>query len=115
METKEEQRVRAYKKRRSESTDQLIKCLECPLSFTRVGSHVVQVHGYGNVSEYRLSHGLKSTDTSTPAHRQKMHDLNKSAANLVKGVDNRFKKGGDHGIAVSKYWASKRLNNKGEK
>lgn len=110
METPAEQRQRLYAKRMAETDEPLIKCLECSLAFIRVGSHVVQVHGYGNVAEYRLAHGLKATETSTAGHRQKMNRLNKSVANLTKGANNRFKKGGEHGAVVSQYWASRKLH-----
>lgn len=112
-ETAEQQRVRLYKKRVQETDDKLVKCLECNLSFVRVGSHVVQVHGYESASEYRRAHGLIPRETLGPNYRQKMHDKldPKVLANLEKGINTRFTKGGGHAEVVKKFWEGRKKRN----
>lgn len=119
-ETAEEQRIRLWKKRMAEVDDQLIKCLECNLTFVRVGSHAVQVHGYETAREYRKAHGLNYKTgrlTSTPAYRAKMSRKvfeNGTVNNLKKGVDKRFKKGGRSVEIVNDYWSWKKGVKSGE-
>lgn len=107
-ETPEQQRERLYRKRIKESSEELIQCLECSLSFRRVGSHVVQVHGYKTVSEYRDAHGLKARETRTESYAKKMKRLASNKENLELGAPNRFKKGGSHGEYIKKWWNNRR-------
>lgn len=103
-ESAEEQRKRLEKKRIAESDEPLIQCLECPLKFKRVGSHVVQVHGYESVLEYRQEYGLLARETRISGHAERMRGLARNADNLNKGSDTRFIKGGDHAENLKKFW-----------
>lgn len=87
-----------------------VKCLDCGKMFQRVGSHVVQVHGYENTQEYLQEHGLMSKETHTEEYSQKMRQLNheNSRASLVTGKDNRYVKGGDHGERLKEFWANRK-------
>lgn len=87
-----------------------IKCLDCGKYFDRVGSHVVQVHGYSNVIEYRREHGLMAKETHTIEHANKMRAklADKSLDNLEKGEDNRFVKGGDHADRLKEFWDNRK-------
>ena len=113
-ETAEQQRQRLYSKRVAEFDGELIKCLECNLAFKRVGSHVVQVHGYDSAKHYRKTHGLDwktGRATTVPQHREHMAKLvkqNGTIHNLESGAKHRFTKGGDHGKVVSEYWKMKK-------
>lgn len=113
-ETPLEQRQRLERKRMTIYTDELIKCLECSLRFTRVGSHVVQVHGYESAKEYRKNHGINwktGKETTVQSHRDVMSKKtreNKTIKNLQNGASTRFVKGGNHGKIVSEYWKIKR-------
>lgn len=112
-ETAEQQRIRLNKKRISQYDEKLIKCLECSLEFARVGSHVVQVHGYESAKEYRKAHGLdwkNGKTTCIESHRKRMADLSKENGtmhNLEKGAIYRFKKGGESSKIVKDYWKAK--------
>lgn len=113
-ETPLEQRQRLERKRMTIYTDELIKCLECSLRFTRVGSHVVQVHGYESAKEYRKNHGINwktGKETTVQSHRDVMSKKtreNKTIKNLQNGASTRFVKGGNHRKIVSEYWKIKR-------
>ena len=107
-ETPEEQRIRLYKKRQSECSETLISCLECDLKFRRVGSHVVQVHGYGSTLEYRRAHGLMQKETRTKDYANKMRLKVSSLENLTKGKGTRFVKGGGHGAVVTDFWETRK-------
>lgn len=108
-ETPEEQRKRLHAKRLIETDHPLIKCLECELSFVRVGSHVVQIHGYETVLEYRREHGLMAKETRAPEYAKKMSSLATTIENLKKGASNQFKKGDGHAQAVSEFWNNREL------
>lgn len=116
-ETPAEQRQRLYLKRQADYDGDLIKCLECNLAFMRVGSHVVQVHGYESAKEYRKAHGLDwktGRVTTVASHREHMSKLvkqNGTINNLEKGAPSRFIKGGGHGKIVSEYWRIKQKTN----
>lgn len=105
-ETAEQQRARLQKKRLMTVDDELVKCLDCGMKFVRVGSHVVQVHGYSNTDEYRKEHGLLHRQTTAPNYRNKMSGLihPKSLANLKKGAHKRYVKGGDHPEKLKEFW-----------
>ena len=109
-ETPEQQRVRLFKKREAETDDQLIPCLECSLKFKRVGSHVVQVHGYESALEYRREHGLMGHETRLQSYADNMRAKvgPEALANLERGKDNRYKVGDDHAERVSKFWANRK-------
>lgn len=109
-ETAEEQRIRLHKKRQEIAEEPLIKCLECPLSFIRVGSHVVQVHGYENVAEYRREHGLMARETAGAVYRNKMRTLARNYDNLEKGISTRFKPDDGHGQRITEFWKNRRAN-----
>ena len=81
-----------------------IKCMECGKVFTRVGSHVVQVHGYGNVAEYRFEHGLLARETRTAEHAEEMRHKAVTHDNLKRGEVNRFVKGGTHPEQLKEFW-----------
>ena len=83
-----------------------IKCLECGKVFTRVGSHVVQVHGYENVNEYRKEHGLMSKETRTKEHAELMREkiVEKSVENLGKGKSWRFTSNDNHVDELKQFW-----------
>lgn len=87
-----------------------LKCLDCGKIFTRVGSHVVQVHGYESVIEYRQEHGLMRQETRLEDHADKMRKkrYKHTEENLKLGADNRYKKGGDHGKRVSEFWKNRK-------
>lgn len=91
-----------------------IKCLVCGKIFVRVGSHVVQVHGYSNVLEYKQEFGLNKNETHTKEHAEKMRQMiaDRSIENLKNGKDNRYQKGGDHAEHLKKFWRN-RKNKKG--
>ena len=86
-----------------------IKCLDCGKIFTRVGSHVVQVHGYESVAEYRQEHGLMARETHTEQHAREMS--RKAQAydhrNLEAGKPHRYHKGGDHGEKLKEFWKNR--------
>lgn len=107
-ETPEEQRIRLARKRLETSEYNLIQCLECPLKFVRVGSHVVQVHGYENVAEYRKEHGLMAKETRVSEYAKKMSEMASTYENLEAGSHARFKKGGGHGEVVSEFWKNRK-------
>lgn len=113
-ETAEEQRQRAYLRRLRTHGGGLIKCLECNLWFVRVGSHVVQVHGYETARDYKLAHGLDwktGKDTASKEHRQHMGAKakeNGTEANLEAGAKYRFTKDGRSRELVSNYWKFKK-------
>lgn len=113
-ETAEQQRIRLEKKRVAENEEQLIKCLECSLTFVRVGSHVIQVHGYQSAQEYRKAHGLDwktGKATAIASHRNRMGKLakeNGTESNIIeKGAPYRFVKGGRASKIVTEYWKEK--------
>lgn len=83
-----------------------VKCLDCGLVFQRVGSHVVQVHGYESTAEYRQEHGLMARETHTSEHAANMKQrvTSKALENLESGVDSRYKKGGRHAARVKEFW-----------
>ena len=83
-----------------------VKCLDCGKQFVRVGSHVVQVHGYENVTEYRISHGLLARETRTEEHAANMRGKVSSKAidNLLIGEPYRFTVGGDHSDKLKQFW-----------
>jgi hypothetical protein len=119
-ETPEQQRIRLYKKRLTLYDEKLIKCLECSLSYAKLGSHVVQVHGYETAKEYRKAHGLDwktGKDTTIASYRNKKSKMVKETGNinnLKNGAVYRFKKGGRASEIVSDYWKYKRENKKYE-
>lgn len=87
-----------------------LKCLDCGKIFTRVGSHVVQVHGYESVLEYREEHGLMAKETRLQDHADQMSEIAQDYDhdNLKLGKDNRYQKGGDHGKRVTKFWKNRK-------
>ena len=99
---------------RAHGRDGLVKCLECNLWFLRVGSHVVQVHGYETARDYKLAHGLDwktGKDTAAKEYRQHMAAKakeNGTEANLEAGAKYRFTKGGRSGEIISNYWKFKK-------
>lgn len=112
-ETPEQQRKRLYEKRVANTDDELVKCLECELSFKRVGSHAVQVHGYESTAEYRRAHGLMASETTIKSHREDMStkaykNMDKIKDNLMKGSTKRFKDGGEHGNRLKEFWNNRK-------
>jgi hypothetical protein len=87
-----------------------LPCLDCGKIFTRVGSHVVQVHGYESVAEYRQEHGLMAKETRADDHAQHMSDLAKEQERpgLELGAPYRYHKGGDHGKQVTEFWRNRK-------
>jgi hypothetical protein len=87
-----------------------IKCLDCGKLFIRVGSHVVQVHGYGSTAEYLQEHGLMAKETHTQEHIEDMRGkvTYKAMENLQLGKPNRYRKGGDHGEKLKKFWKNRK-------
>lgn len=87
-----------------------LKCLDCGKIFTRVGSHVVQVHGYESVVEYRIEHGLMAKETRLQDHADAMSEKaqNYNHDNLELGADNRYKTGGEHGKKVTEFWKNRK-------
>lgn len=107
-ETAEEQRIRLFRKRQEEYEEELIACLECKLKFRRVGSHVVQVHGYKSTLEYRQAHGLMQKETRTKDYAHKMKLKVTTIDNLALGERTRFVKGGGHGEIVKEFWRARK-------
>ena len=103
-ESAEDQRKRLERKRIAEAEEPLIQCLECPLYFRRVGSHVVQVHGYANTAEYRKQHGLMAKETRTEPYAKKMAQKASTITNLEKGAHKRFGEEDGNPHIVSKFW-----------
>lgn len=85
-----------------------IKCLDCGKRFVRVGSHVVQVHNYESVLEYKWEHGLMSKETRKDNYADKMRKKASTYDNLRKGAITRFKKNGNHGEYVSNFWFNRK-------
>jgi hypothetical protein len=85
-----------------------LKCLDCGKIFTRVGSHVVQVHGYGSTTEYRKEHGLMAKETRLQVHADMMREKATTFWNLEEGSKTRYKKGGNHGERVSEFWENRK-------
>lgn len=87
-----------------------LKCLDCGKVFVRVGSHVVQVHGYESAAEYRVEHGLMAKETRTDEHaacmseKAQAYDFN----NLELGEPHRYREGGDHGEQVTEFWKNRK-------
>ena len=75
-----------------------------------MGSHVVQVHGYENVIEYRKEHGLMAKETHTKAHADDMRKkvTDKAIENLKRGEDTRFVEGGSHAKDLKKSWDNRK-------
>jgi hypothetical protein len=107
-ETAEDQRIRLYQKRLAECEEELIACLECKLKFRRVGSHVVQVHGYKSTLEYRRAGGLMQKETRTKDYAHKMKLKASAIENLALGKRTRFVKGGRHGDVVREFWQARK-------
>ena len=87
-----------------------VKCLICGKMFNRVGSHVVQVHGYESTAEYTKEFGLLARETHTKSHKIEMREkvTQKAIENLKLGKDNRYVEGGDHGEHLKQFWANRR-------
>lgn len=85
-----------------------LKCLDCGRIFTRVGSHVVQVHGYESVIEYRREHGLMAKETRLQDHADQMSKKAQTQDNLKFGKPKQYKKGGEHGKEVTKFWKNRK-------
>lgn len=92
-----------------------ITCLDCGLLFTRVGSHVVQVHGYESTAEYRYAHGLKAIETHTKEHAQEMREKVSTIDNLQSGEPTRFKIGGTQGKVITEFWNNRHKKRGGDK
>jgi len=84
-----------------------IKCLDCGRIFRRVGSHVVQAHGYESTLEYRREHGLMARETRVDEHAANMRSKVTALGNLGHGAERRYKKGGDHGEKVKEFWQNR--------
>lgn len=86
-----------------------IKCLVCSKMFNRVGSHVVQVHGYENVLEYKREFGLNKHETRTKKHAESMKKklVDKSVDNLEKGAHTRYEKGKVN-KDLEQYWINRK-------
>lgn len=74
----------------------------------RVGSHVVQVHGYDSVDEYRVEYGLMRKETRLQEYAEKMSAKAVTIGNLKSGINTRFKKGGDHAENLKQFWHNRR-------
>lgn len=87
-----------------------VKCLVCGKLFNRVGSHVVQSHGYESVDEYKYEFGLTSRETHTEEHIELMRGkvTDKAIDNLRLGEDMRFRKGGDHAEKLREFWHNRK-------
>ena len=87
-----------------------LKCLDCGKVFTRVGSHVVQAHGYESVAEYRYDHGLMAKETRLQDHADVMSTKAKhyNHENLESGKDNRYVEGGEHGKRITEFWKNRK-------
>lgn len=84
-----------------------VRCLVCQKIYKRVGSHVVQVHGYANTLEYRREFGLMARETHTEEHAAEMRSKAKATDNLESGAHRRYRKGGDHGEKVKEFWRNR--------
>lgn len=84
-----------------------IKCLICGNFYARVGSHVVQVHGYDSVAQYRKEFGLMARETRIDTHAAEMRSKAVTADNLERGAPYRYVKGGDHGERVKEFWRNR--------
>lgn len=87
-----------------------VKCLDCGRMFARVGSHVVQAHGYESTLEYRQEHGLMGHETRVEEHAETMRAKvsKKAIENLERGEPYRYRKGGKHGEKVTKFWQNRK-------
>lgn len=87
-----------------------LKCLDCGKMFVRVGSHVVQAHGYESVTEYRIEHGLMAKETRTDEHAAEMSAKAQAYNfdNLEAGEPHRYQEGGDHGERVTEFWKNRK-------
>lgn len=87
-----------------------LQCLDCGKVFVRVGSHVVQAHGYESVAEYRQEHGLMAKETRIAEYAAEMSEKAKqyNHNNLELGRATRYRKGGDHGKRVSDFWNNRK-------
>ena len=79
-------------------------CLDCGKMFTRVGSHVVQQHGYESTAEYRKEHGLMARETRTEEHAAEMRSKATTIENLESGASRRYTQGDGHAEAVTEFW-----------
>lgn len=93
---------------REHATGNGIKCLDCGKLFTRVGSHIIQVHGYESAIEYRIEHGLMAKETRTSDHASKMRRKAHNLENLQFGKNTRYQKGGKHGKQVTEFWRNRK-------
>lgn len=84
-----------------------IKCLDCGKVFRRVGSHVVQAHGYESTLEYRQEHGLMARETRVDEHAEMMRAKAATLDNLEAGKHRRYRRGGDHGEKVKEFWQNR--------
>lgn len=103
--TPQYQRERLQKQRETQHPN-LIPCLECGLSFVRVGSHAVQVHGYKTAWEYRQAHGLNKNETVLPEYQAHMREIAKNEENChIYGKKTRLKKGN---TKAKNYWHNRK-------
>ena len=92
-----------------------VQCLDCGRWYVKLGSHVIQSHGYKTAKEYRLEHGLDYKKGIIPeSHRALLEDNvreNGTINNLEKGAKHRFVKGdGRASKIVTGHWKYKREN-----
>lgn len=114
MKTPLQQRKYLNSKRLSKYGNNLINCKECSLAFVKLGSHVVQVHGYKTAREYRVAHGLDpktGKDMTIASHRKiigKNAKKNGTVENLKEGARFRFREGDGRARDIVKgYWKYK--------
>lgn len=85
-----------------------IKCLICGKEYVRIGSHVVNSHGYESSDEYRWDYGLMARETRTDTYAKKMSNKACTFDNLKAGAPDRFVAGGDHGEYLKKFWNNRK-------
>jgi len=109
-ETPEQQRERRQNKLKA-SGKELIKCPECGKMFIRLGGHAVQTHGYPNASAFYFEYGMTRKEGSNAEYKALMRKYTKSngtEANLIKGIERRYKPNDGHAQKVSAYWENRR-------
>ena len=88
-----------------------VACLVCGKKYKRVGSHVVQVHGYGSSADYRWEFGLAQSETRMDDYAQTMSKKFKPDRSSVveAGKHTRFKPN-DERIKTAEWWRKRREN-----
>lgn len=88
-----------------------VACRVCGRKYKRVGSHVVQVHGYDSSADYRWEFGLAQSETRLDGYADTMSEKfdPKRSSVVEAGKATRFKPK-DERIKTAEWWRKRREN-----